>query len=446
MSDAENPQTKIAREALELLDAVPETPTGNRYLSEAEARDIINEMLEDLTEGTVEHTYLSGHQKRLAETLSVIPKAPHENAAFLDIGCFGYFGYWAKKYLGYGHIVGTEMPLDTGEPKSTREVSCKGETVKFEVFHFNLTEAEWPDIGQFDTAICLEVLEHVDHDPSGVMCRLRGHMKPDANLVFSVPNCVSYKSLSEFLSGMPPWTYWFYNPDLSHEPRHSLEYTPFLASLVLRAAGFDLQSLKTINAYGDPDSVAEIYEIGESLGSDPRMFGDTIITSASISEGEPPVRFPDAIYSGEGYYKSTWPLIDKIKRAKVEKTSSHKTPQDAENLERKIDELKLALERATSDARRKELQIQELTYLLHAADRRPPETINTPTDNRALLLYRLLSPTRIQFLAERGSLPEETNWKRQMIRHPLRVSEWKGLKRLLRRVERGEYKGEVDRL
>jgi hypothetical protein len=263
-----------------------------------------------------------------------------------------------------------------------------------------------------------------------------------------------------------------------------------LASIFLTGAGFELSSLKTIDAYADRETVADLYAVGQALGREPKFFGETIIVTAHKTKGDPPVRFPDAIYGGEQYYKSTWPMIDKIKRAGVENAMARLLPgnpkpseaqrvmqvenasleaqkaaieaeQQAIQAEKaaiatKLDDTRRALERATADVRQKSLQIEEMAFLLDSYDRklkaaasvlRPANrpAVSKGTDQKALLLYRLLSPARIRFLAEQGKLPDQTKWTRQLVRHPLRISEWRGLKRLLRRLERGEYRAEIER-
>jgi hypothetical protein len=56
-----------------------------------------------------EHEYLKGHRHRLAESLTMIPKAESEEASCLDIGCDRYMAFWAWRYLGYANVEGIEM-------------------------------------------------------------------------------------------------------------------------------------------------------------------------------------------------------------------------------------------------------------------------------------------------------------------------------------------------
>lgn len=360
-------QRELAARALARLHDLPQVPSDADSLGQEAAKAIVDETIEKVvaTGDEVERTYLLGHRKRLIETLALTPKATHEGANFLDVGCYGYFGHWAIRHLGYGAAAGIEMPLPSGETRIAREVSIGDDTLTIDVHHFNLTDGNWPIDSDFDTAICLETLEHIDHDPSGVLSRLRDRLVPDGRLVLSVPNGVSYKTLSEFLSGMPPWTYWFYNPDLAHEPRHSLEYTPFLMALILDAAGFEQLSFRTIAAYVDEDAVADLYDLGARLGRPRAWFGETMIAVAAKRDDTDVLREPDALYSGERYYESTWPLIDPIRQNAIE-TLLSETAQAEQNagriveLERDVVEKTATLNSVHEDLGRSEARVAEL--------------------------------------------------------------------------------------
>jgi hypothetical protein len=150
-------------------------------------------------------------------------------------------------------------------------------------------------------------------------------MSAEGTLVMSVPNAVSYKTLKEFLCGMPPWTYWFYHPDLSHEPRHCFEYTPIVFKVLLEAAGFDEKYFRTIYAYSDPESEADVVEIAKSLSLELAHFGDTMIAQVRKAEDKVRVRYPAVLYDPAVYYEDAYPLIHPIFDAAVKRfrESSH---------------------------------------------------------------------------------------------------------------------------
>ena len=458
-------QTEEAKAALDLFRFLPKHPQSGDYLNMTEAQEIVDETLRFVEKKAdpIELAYLKGHRKRLIETLQVVPKALSPDAKFLDVGCYGYFGLWACSNLGYATAVGTEMPRKDGALKVTRKVVLGQQSVDMEVYHFDLTVDTWPFDEEFDTVICLEVLEHVDHDPSGVLDRLRDRLKMGGVLVLSGPNGVSYKTLGEMFSGMPPWTYWFYNPDLSHEPRHSLEYTPFTNALMLRAAGFSHDSFKTIDAYNERAGVSDIYEIADEMGFDVENFGDTMISTATKVQQEATIRFPDAIYSGKNYYASTWPLVEEVRRVAMQRFADQKanranTRQLLEAYETRHQEQLEVLEakQRTIVQMRKLLDVYETRHqeqlevleakqriivqmrkLLNVYEVRLSNTAEPQdrAERRSLMLYRLLSPRSVANIAEAGIMPERGHWKRVFKRHPLNLDVWRALRRLHRRMK-----------
>lgn len=426
-------QEDVARAALDFVDTLPQAPKAGRFLPHGEAEAIVDATLAHVRAGgdQTETAYLAGHRRRLIETLAVVPMAPRPDAVLLDVGCYGYMGFWAVRHLGYRRVVGTEMPRADGAPTTMRAVVVGDDRIEIEVRHFDLTDTDWPLSGPFDTVACLEVLEHVHRDPSGVLDRLRDLMPMDGTLVISVPNGVSYKTFGEMLAGMPPWTYWFYTPDLSHEPRHALEYTPYTKTLMLHAAGFEQRSFKTIAAFAEPDEVEPLAAMAGAVGIDTRHFGETMISTASKVAEAAAVRRPDAIYDGTGYYRTTWRLVEPRRRAAIAAFARDVPEPDASTDERDREHAR-QLETAKDDIRRMRRllsQYEKAIIAMDGDDRR---------DRRRLMLYRLLSPGKVSRVAEAAEMPARGHWRRVLKRHPLELSLWRGLRRLHRRMKNPE--------
>lgn len=304
-------QEQIIVDALDSLKTTPEAPVDGEYLTADEAASIVGRTITQVEAAgdEVEFQYLSGHRRRLTATLTMIPKASRPDARFLDIGCYGYMAYWAFHFLGYAHVEGVEWQPDRAQVVEERPVSFEGDSFAFAVHNFDISQEAWPLDGIYDTVILLETLEHINHDPSGVLANVTARLAPEAVFVISVPNCVSYKTLEEFMTGAPPWTYWFFHPDLRHEPRHAFEYTPIFLKALLRAAGLHETAFVTICAYRDIESLQDIFSVGAALSVEPRFFGDTMIVQTRLSPDGSVVRFPDLIYDRDGYYRSSYPLL-----------------------------------------------------------------------------------------------------------------------------------------
>ena len=294
---------------------LPESPSDERaYLTREEAEQIVDETLDYLGSHSdeTEYTYMRGHRTRLVHALTMIPKADEERRRLLDVGCYGYMAFWAKHHLGYEDIVGIEWHPELEDSVLHRELRVGDRTVEFESHNFDISQADWSLDGQFDTVLFFEVLEHINTDPMGVMERINGALKLHGTLVMSVPNAISYKTLREYLVGMPPWTYWFYQPDLSHEPRHCFEYTPIVFQSLLVAAGLSTSAFRVIYAYSTMENEEPVLNIARTLGFRAERMGETMIAQATKAREGVPLRYPDVIYSPEGYYKNIYPRLKEI--------------------------------------------------------------------------------------------------------------------------------------
>ncbi len=306
-------QTEILRRVLADLPALPSIapPEAGDFLSRSDAERILEVSLQ--LPSTVEDetlcSYLEGHRKRLVETLTLIPHARREGARCLDVGSYGLMGAWLQHYLGYEEVVGIELRTEVEHRRLMNELQLGGDVVQWESLNFDISSPEWPISGEFDLVVMLEVLEHVNEDPMRVIENIHRLLAADGDFVISVPNVISYKGLKEFLSGMPPWTYWFYQPDLGHEPRHCFEYTPIVLHVLLASASFRALASRTIFAYSEPELEQPTLAVAETLGMDPEAMGETMIVLARKASGVIQHRHPDVLYSPDAYYASSWPVL-----------------------------------------------------------------------------------------------------------------------------------------
>ena len=323
-------QEWLIQRVLNDMDSVPPKPEDDRsYLSHTQAQRIVDETLDYLgahskdLQSETEYTYIKGHRKRLAHTLTMIPKAEQENQSCLDVGSYGYMGFWMHKHLGYGRVLGIEWHPDIDDDVIRQDIRVGDDSIEFESYNFDITQEQWPIDEEFDTVLFLEVLEHINQDPMGVMERIHARLKHHGTLVMSVPNAISYKAFHEFLVGMPPWTYWFYEPDLSHEPRHCFEYTPIVFKALIGAAGLQENAFRTIYAYSDPEREAETLEVAQSFGIDVDSFGETMIIHATKTQDHISIRYPDVLYSPDGYYRNIFPQLQQRFRNAVDHYREH---------------------------------------------------------------------------------------------------------------------------
>jgi SAM-dependent methyltransferase len=340
---------------LDTMGSVPESPeNGRRYLSFDEAQTIVDETLNELGScgDATEYTYMRGHRTRLTYALTMIPMADDPNARLLDIGCYGYMAMWAKVHLGYSEVVGIEWHPDRDERVLERELRSGDTAMVLRSHNFDISADDWDIEGMFDTVLFFEVLEHINSDPMGVMDRVNRSLKQGGSLIMSVPNAVSYKTLKEFLVGMPPWTYWFYEPDLSHEPRHCFEYTPIVFHALLSASGMETEAFRTIYAYSSRSSEQDVLQVAGALGYRQDDFGETMIAHATKTREGVALRYPDVLYSPDGYYKNVYPVLQQRLQQRLDDfhRSTHPAPSPADAaLSEKIIELKHERDSTRSD-------------------------------------------------------------------------------------------------
>jgi len=325
-------QEWLIKDVLTRLDSVPDTPKDSReYLSFEEAQRIVDQTINYLGAhgDDTEYTYINGHRKRLAHSLSMIPKAQGSGKSCLDVGSYGYMCLWVKEHLGYDHVEGIEWHPDIDDDIIVRTLCLDGESIEIRSHNIDISkDVSWSVDKNYDTVLFFELLEHINHDPMGVMTRVHERLKTNGTLVMSVPNAISYKSFKEFLVGMPPWTYWFYEPDLSHEPRHCFEYTPIVFKALIRATGLEENAFRTIYAYSEVENEQETLEIARSFGVEDGAFGETMIIHATKVDEKINIRYPDVLYSPDGYYKNVYPhLHDRFTAAIEHFRCSNKPPE-----------------------------------------------------------------------------------------------------------------------
>jgi len=306
---------------IDTLPSLAESPdTGRQYLTQEEAEQIVENTLEYLGAHSdeTEYTYMRGHRTRLVHALTMIPKASRKGSRLLDVGCYGYMAMWAKLYLGYEEVVGIEWHPENDQPLIERTLQIGDEEIRLQSHNFDISARAWDFDGQFDTILFFEVLEHINTDPMGVMEQINLTLDQNGTLVMSVPNAVSYKTLKEFLVGMPPWTYWFYEPDLSHEPRHCFEYTPIVFQSLLAATGLRTDAFRTIYSYSSPEHEQGVLEIARAVGYDADSFGETMIAHATKTREGVALRYPDVLYSPDGYYRNIFPKLQQRLQDRIE--------------------------------------------------------------------------------------------------------------------------------
>lgn len=102
--------------------------------------------------------------------------------------------------------------------------------------------------GSFDTVLCLDVLEHIEHD-SGLLAEMRRVLGQNGKLILTVP---AYQRL---------WTYW--DEMVKHKRRYELAH---LRKLV-KSLGFEIEKASYFNCFLTPAFLIRLFKNRRGGGS-----------------------------------------------------------------------------------------------------------------------------------------------------------------------------------
>jgi SAM-dependent methyltransferase len=151
-------------------------------------------------------------------------------------------------YFGPGHpdpVVETVTYAERGSGARRR--------VEFVSSHFNVEEDEFPFAdGQFDLVLFCETIEHLLRDPLHALKEIARVLRTDGALVLTTPNVGRLENVTRLLAGLN-----VHDQYSGHGPygRHNREFTRQELELLLRHAGFEVESLVSADVY--PNRAAE---------------------------------------------------------------------------------------------------------------------------------------------------------------------------------------------
>lgn len=184
--------------------------------------------------------------QRFADTIGMIPD---RQGRLLELGCDNYFSLLLNKYRRYELVTqNASSPLAGYSPSSSFEHRPSGRTVSFRRDWFDLEADRFPyDDGSFDVAVCMEVLEHLAHDPMAMLFESSRVLRQGGLLVLTTPNLVSWRSLARAVRAISPFEFSVFYKGSEGLPiaQHAREYTPNELRVLLESAGFRVKQLWT---------------------------------------------------------------------------------------------------------------------------------------------------------------------------------------------------------
>lgn len=239
--------------------------------------------------------YIKAHRERLIRTLMFMPLG-RQQLSVVDVGTTGFMLYLFYQLLGYKDATGI-LWKESGSPyKGCIDYFSESYPVAYldaekDIYTF---EDE-----SFDVITSFEVIEHFTCDPMFFLLQASRVLKKDGILVISTPNSASYEAFVNLCRGDPPMLFYKYVQGSSD--RHHIEYTPKLLSDLVHAAGFNINTIVTID---DKPSVrsgnCKLFRAAEDFirtaGLSAEHRERRIFLVASKNSKGAPCRYPDFMY------------------------------------------------------------------------------------------------------------------------------------------------------
>jgi GT2 family glycosyltransferase/2-polyprenyl-3-methyl-5-hydroxy-6-metoxy-1,4-benzoquinol methylase/Tfp pilus assembly protein PilF len=168
------------------------------------------------------------------ELLALIPESARQ---VLDVGCgAGRLGA-ALKARQPAAVVGIEV-----DPRAAQ--AAQGPLDRVLVGDAEQLEPGFAP-GSFDVIVCGDLLEHL-REPARLLRRLRGWLRPDGQLLASIPNVRHHSVVRSLLEGN-----WTYEPAGLLDRDHLRFFTRREVEKLFDRAGFSIQELQTLPGPGD---------------------------------------------------------------------------------------------------------------------------------------------------------------------------------------------------
>lgn len=189
--------------------------------------------------------YVKTRLRRFAATLAMVPDG---EGRLLELGCDNHFTLLLQKFTRYEVRTQNLPEGGSGYSDISRFIhKPTGKKVKFQRDEFDLESEPFPyPDNHFDVVICMEIIEHLLHDPMAMLVEIRRVLKPGGALVLTTPNLISWHAILKAIKGISPLEFSCFMR--THKPpmlQHAKEYLPDEVECLLEGSGFTVEKLCT---------------------------------------------------------------------------------------------------------------------------------------------------------------------------------------------------------
>jgi SAM-dependent methyltransferase len=118
----------------------------------------------------------------------------------------------------------------------------------------DLNEADWPELGPYETVVAAEVIEHLFQPPAEVVRRLGAYLAPGGHLVLQTPNAAALHKRLRLLAGRAPFGP---APEDRSGDAHVREYTLAELHAAGRVAGLEPVESVAASYFGSVPAAAD---------------------------------------------------------------------------------------------------------------------------------------------------------------------------------------------
>lgn len=193
-----------------------------------------------------ERGYLEPHHERFHIAYSVLrERLPAGIRNAVDVGASRGIFLPVLDALGISEL----HAVDFGERPVTRPLALQvgGRTLQATQHEFDIERGTFPMAdASLDLVVFMEVLEHLAVDPMHTLLEFNRILRPGGLVMVTTPNVCSAECLVRLLRGQHPGHFTPYRN--RSDQRHHREYAPAEVVRLVEAAGFQIDSLKTLPA------------------------------------------------------------------------------------------------------------------------------------------------------------------------------------------------------